>query len=459
MIFGFLLFFLFFGGILSMETQARKQQVVSSSYFTLEKSGLVDYSSSLGEKWSDASNEEFSDTKMDKETTSSDFSSLGSDNEKDGDLELIQVFAYLRHGVSTNSFFLYNSEYSRYKLVKPSNKEEELTPVGKAQCWSLGRNLALKYGEFLFESIDESSFAINIIKLLKSRICARFVWFGISNYTPFIGIFSDFLVEETMEKRGNCHNCPQETQFPFEDSQLLSEDTDNSEYFSDQLIELHHHKFIDLGDFCRKTGKFFDVDVDPLPLEDVAILKKVSSFFHDTEYMAFLAIQSLSKHLYHGLPLEKGLQHLSQGTIRRALKMKDSWTGTILRSLLNVHKRHWVLPALYGRSLIEDLLSNLQSQETSMNLYVTHDLNIAALLAFLYGARHDIDDFIPYYASTLELAVYYSASKDQKYVKLVFNGDEYTIRDCDAPCELSQFVGLLETYTELGGDLKEFCDA
>ena len=41
------------------------------------------------------------------------------------------------------------------------------------------------------------------------------------------------------------------------------------------------------------------------------------------------------------------------------------------------------IPALFARTLIEDLRENMKSQETALNVYVTHDNNLISLLLFM----------------------------------------------------------------------------
>jgi hypothetical protein len=382
--------------------------------------------------------------------------SSSSSSSSDCSLELEQLFTVSRHGASTYSWFIYHGEYRAYKLKNEDNDWEQLTALGKAQCWATGRNLALTHSDFISQAVENDSYEFNTIKSDKNKLCADYIWFGIQGYVPFIGLFSDSIVQEAMMRHGNCHDCSDGSQFPYEASQSLDSSTTNTDYLTTNF-EIHPENFLNHGDNCIKI-KIVSVysDVDPLPLEDVAILKRSSKYLKKVGVDAFDVLRTISKHLYHGIPLEHGLENLTKGTIKRALSLKDDWQAGSFK-FLNIHFNNWVSTALNGRPIIRDIIKKIQSQEKAFNLYATHDVNLASLLMFLHGAKNGIESMIPYYASTLEIRVYYKQKTDEKIVKLFFNGKDYTIRDCDAPCYYDTFIEQLEVYTELGGDLKEFC--
>lgn len=429
-------------GILNRDSMAEKlhQTSLASSKATL--------------KFSDES-QEFSDTSS--SSNSSDMPvALSDDVDGNDDMELTQIFTFTRHGISTSGFFLYNKEYSPYKVVNQHNSIEIITPLGKAQCWAAGRNFAIKHGDFIDEAVLDDSWLITIAKLDKSAQCADYFWFGVQNFTPRIGIFSDDIVPDAMKKKGNCPNCSEKSRFPYDATQLLSDGVDNEKY-APENVDVKKKKFIGLGDYCKTGRKFFDADIDPLPLEDVAVLKYTCHFFVTSGYSNYIAMNALAKHVYHGLPMSNGLQGLSKGTVNRALKMKDNVVDLSMREILNVHKSSWTIPALYARELMQDMLKKIRAKELSLAMYIVHDMNIVSLLEFFHGAKDDIGKFIPYYGSTIEVRIYYQASTDKRLVSLVYNGENYDIRACEDPCPLEQFEVLMEEYIELGGDLRDFC--
>lgn len=404
-----------------------------------------------------------SDDSSIQSVSSSSFESGSGDSVDEEDLELVQMFAFARHGISTQGYFLYEKEYAAYKILDNGDGIEKLTPLGAAQCWSMGRNWASKYSEFFSDSILNDSFLFNVVKQLKNKKCANYIWFGIQNYVPFIGFFSDDLVQEAFLHHGNCQKCFSDSRFPFEFSQshfqTFSDGVAMNQALTTQNIEEHPYNFLNLKNNCKTIYKFLCTEVEGLPKKDVKILKKECSNLR-ARWDNYSAIQTLHKHLYHNLPMEGELANLSETTVNRALRMKDSTTDCLIKSVLNVHESKWTLPALFTRGILEDLIKKMRSKETSLNVYVVHDLNLQGLLAFLHGARNDLGDFITFYASQSEILIYKDTTREKYYVKLFYNGEEFQIRGCgDDYCELSELLELMTGYLELGGDLKEFCQA
>jgi hypothetical protein len=302
----------------------------------------------------------------------------------------------------------------------------------------------------------------NIVEMIKSRKCADYIWFGMQDYLPFIGFFSDSLVQDAFMRHANCHSCYSDTQFPYEDSQSYPGSysdgiNENNEQKTDNF-EVHPWNFLNLKDECKTVYKFLCDDVKEITEDDVFIIKSICSNLK-TLWSAYHALQIIHKHLYHGLSMtENDLKYLSETFVGRALQLKDSTTDCYVKSILSVHKTHWTLPAIFSRALLEDLISKL-GQDTEMLMYMAHDINLVGLLAFLYGDNNDLADIITYYTSHLELEVLYSSSRDKKYVRMSYNGKSLAFRTCGETCELSELLELMSGYTELGGDLKEFCDA
>lgn len=334
---------------------------------------------------------------------------------------------------------------------------EQLTPLGEAQCWSIGRHLAEEYPELMEEIIENEDYVFNLIRLRKQKRCSNFIWYGINNYIPFIGLFSDNgIAEQTIEEKGRCYHCDSDSHFPYDLSQELSEGTSNNSE-KPRKVKMHPEKFLDLDDSCKTRFKFLCLEVDPLPLSDVALFKKATTYFRIEDWDAYYAVQMLFKHLNHNLPLEHGLEKVSETFLNRARRMKDGNTECFTESILNVVDYNWVLPALFSRTLIKDLITNLESQDAKANFYVSHNNNVLSLLVYFLGAKEGLSVYTVYYASRLVLEVYEHPTTGKKYVQLKWNDTTMDIRDCEGLCEFDQFKSLLHTYTKLGGDLKEWC--
>lgn len=389
-------------------------------------------------------------------STSTTTSSASSEEKGKEKPELVQLFVYSRHGAATDYHFLYDGEWKPYKIQRTDDFHEKLTPLGAAQCWSMGRRLAMDFSDFVDSSIESESFLLNTINLNKNRKCTNYMWFGIQNFIPNIGHFSDEVVADAMSKRGNCYNCFSDSQFPFEESQEVSEDLNNSDYWTDN-IQVHPMNFLDYDDVCKTKEKFLDLSTDNLPLSDVKLIKKISPYYQHNDFDAYSVIQELFKHLYHGIPLEHGLENATDMFVKRSLKLKDGITERFLVSILDVHENKWTLPALYARAIIKEMREKLDSQDYALNIYPVHNNNLISLIIFLIGAKSEREHYITYYASTALILVFYDSESDSKYVNLRFKGEDLEIRDCGFDCDYDTFLSLLDEYSELGGDLKEFC--
>lgn len=386
-----------------------------------------------------------------------------SDDEIYDNLELVQVFVYSRHGASTDSAFLYKGEYEPYHIKQDWSDLEHITALGKAQCWALGRHLAVYYPDFVTDSIESQSILFNTINLTKNKICTHFFWYGILNYTPNIGHFENQIVKKAIKRKGNCHNCTLSSQFPYAKSQMLSEGTENLEMDS-EIMKFHPREFLDLDDSCKSKKMFLNLTVENLPKKDVQIISRMSPAFRlsnsdASDFNTFNAIMFLAKHLYHNLPMEYGLQNISPIYVKRALMFRDGLTEGYLKSYLDVKESSWTIPALYARTLIKDLKNNLLSFENMLNIYVIHNNNLANLIIFLLGARNKLRYYISWFASSVNLLVWKNKTTGEKYIEFRLDEELVNMRTCESFCEYEDFISLLEAYEELGGDLKEWCDA
>lgn len=384
----------------------------------------------------------------DKNQISSDLNNPGPSQ----DPELIQSIIFARHGVSTSNSFFYDGEYSGYKMRERDSLHEKLTPLGKAQCWSIGRHLALTYPDLISSAIDENSFLIHAIQLRKSILCANYIYFGLINFVPNIGHFTEDYVKEAFKRKANCHTCTSDSQFPYEESQNQSADINNEDYQTEN-IEIHPSEFIDLDDECHAKSEFLCTEVYDFSSSDIAVFQENFGYFAGG---ARTALHMISRHLYHNIPLENGLEDLSQGTILRAIEYKESNSKCVIQSIINVEENEWRMPALFARSLIRETIEKLEGGE-KLNIYVLHNNNMVGLRAFLIGAKEKLSAFMNYYGSMTELLVYYEPWSEITYVQLRIDGQVHSMRDCGEQCELSQFLEMLEVYERLGGDLNKWC--
>lgn len=388
---------------------------------------------------------------------SEEFSDVGVPR---SELELIQAFFYVRHGASCDENFFYEGEWEPYKIKygKDSNIES-LTVLGEAQCWSVGRKLAREYSDFFSGVVANKDYVFHIVKLKKNRICSNDIWFGINDYVPFVGLFSDGgIAEETVKEKGRCYHCDSDSSFPYDISQEYSETTSNESEKPENVLT-HKRQFIDLDNYCRRVDNLLFQNTPNIPLSDVALLKKVSPYFRSQDEVdPHQAVIMIFKHLNHNLPLEHGLEKLSKALIMRALKEKDLNGQLYLKEVLNVKDNHWTYLAVYARLLLKNLKSSLESENVRANFYVLHNNNIFSLLGFFIGTKHQLPIYIPNYGSRLVLEVYRHVQTGEKCVRLVWNDEVLEIRGCGSLCKHEKFIDLLETYIELGGNLKEFCE-
>lgn len=131
---------------------------------------------------------------------SSDFVEHFSD-----DGELVQLITFTRHGAPIPFLLFYSDEWKPYHIQDTEIERESLSPLGATQCWSAGRNMALEYGDEFFLSSDQTAdFEFNYIFEQKSSDCAVYFWFGIQDYLPNIGYYSDSTVIDTFKEKGIC---------------------------------------------------------------------------------------------------------------------------------------------------------------------------------------------------------------------------------------------------------------
>jgi hypothetical protein len=259
-----------------------------------------------------------------------------------------------------------------------------------------------------------------------------------------------------MEMHGNCWKCSPNSAFPFELSHHLSskEKKDNSEFIStDQAsskINVVSELVFDLDNFCPNLSqeKFLPISISSQDLEYLSTLSE------KPEKNLRLLIQQLWKHYYHFLPNLAITEELRQ----RISNINEGHSLLFtLNSYISLHQTLWTLPAVYSRGLIQEIIKSLDNQE-KWSGFVVHNNNAICFLLFLLGYPKNQEQ------KSLELYDFPLASS----LEIIWLADEtveiwksgqkiQALKDCQGTCLLKDFKMLLEKYSQLGGNLEEYC--
>lgn len=373
---------------------------------------------------------------------------LTQDSETSKNVNLVKLITLFRHGAATAERKLFENEWKAYKIEGPDEGEGLLTALGFGQCWSAGSYMKLRYSEFFEEISKTSSYEINIGPKKKSKLCSQYIWEGIQERVPYIGIYEADLVREAFELRGNCEKCPEMLAFPFENSQTLTEEAKPKTNLN---FVTHPNTFIDQDDTCYDIKKLSYKETDPIPMEDLEYIRGLDS--ENAEFTSINAMRSVGKHLYHNLPS----LDISEELTKRAYQSIFQEPKGILAYFTHEQKLKWGFQALFARNIMKDLMGKISNGNDWVS-YMIHDNNFLAFLVFMIGYDQEMADYGFGFASSLNFEIYEETSTGEKFVKMNKDGEVLEMADCGIECPIDQFQELIEQYSVLGGDLDAICE-
>lgn len=424
----------------------------ASSYISKPQHFLISSTVSMDPSDDSSSSLESSSSSSEESSSFSDSGILKLDIDPE---EIYTVLSFTRHGAATDKNMIYDGEWKPYKIENFYEDDEQLTILGEAQCWSSGYRLLQMYPDLVEDALNENTYRVVVGPRLKTSLCGLRYLNGLFDEIWDTGYYFSDSVRRAMIQHGNCHNCLSDIAFPFDESQISSDHPKLKG--SMDLLTIKPDAFLDLDDLCYKRFKFLEYEVEDISKQDSRFFRQNVKTFSDGVNSA-QATQMLFKHIYHNL---KQLP-VSEKLTKRVLKSRDGLTDDWVNSLFKVHETDWRFVALFARTLIVEILKRIDHPHFTLASYVVHNNNMLGLVMFLVGVeecRLNTKQVIPYYASNLDLILWQDSETQVKYVALSKDGVFLPMRNCqDGYCDIETFRANLEAYSNLGADLKEFCD-
>lgn len=388
------------------------------------------------------------------QTSSDGYSDGSSSSSQDSTVQIITVS---RHGTSTQvgKPFVVN-EWAPYKISSKDIFEHEvLTILGAGQCWSLGKNLNIKYPKVMNSTVFNRGVGqFHLFPEQKSIKCAHFLEYGIRGIVPDIGRFSDDIVKSAFDKHGNCPLCFSDSAFPFDETQEAASQSlndGNGSELSDEVFGIdsifsdHPQKFLDWYDSC--TGIHGVISYKSCKGFSTEDRKRLFIDPGQEVYLGTHTLYGASKHFYHGLP-NFGLSKFAENTLKKDWDFADGDMRAFLKGTIMISYVH-------GLSLLKKIYNQLENGKTWIGYFV-HNNNLAALLVLLLGKDRTDDEYYPYYASTVEL-VLKKNSNGNNYVVLIKDNIVLNMKNCQKECPYEDFRAIIEDILSHEDDAVAFC--